>query len=247
VLERAPQRILLSLIIPAFNEEERIEKTLECVVGFLRSQPYSSEIIIVDDGSRDRTVEMVRARWAGQAEVKIHAHPRNQGKGASVRSGMLLGEGRYLFFTDADLSVPIELLPKFLVQLESGSDVVIGTRKSAGSVIEVHQPLFRELLGKAFTVLSNWILGLRVSDFTCGFKGFRREAAKTIFSRQQVLNWSFDSEILYLARLKGFHVQEMPVVWRNDQKTKVRLWCDVVTSLLGLFRIRAYHVLGRYR
>jgi dolichyl-phosphate beta-glucosyltransferase len=239
--------VYLSLIIPAFNEAARIGKSLDRIEAFLRAQPYTFEVIVVDDGSWDGTAAMVRERFAGRPEFRVHAHQRNQGKGGGIRTGMLLGEGQHLFFTDADLSVPIETLPKFLAQLEDGYDVVIGTRKSAGAVVQVHQPPFRELLGKAFTVLSNWILGLRVSDFTCGFKGFRREAARTIFFRQQVLNWSFDSEILYLAKLKGFRVQELPVVWRNDQETKVRLWRDVITSLLGLLRIRLYHFQGKYR
>lgn len=239
--------IYLSLIVPAFNEEGRIEKGLERMVGFLRTQPYASEVIVVDDGSRDRTVEMVRGRFGKQEGIRIHPQHRNQGKGSAIKTGMLLAEGQYLFFSDADLSVPVETLPRFLAQLENGADVVIGTRKIAEAVIEVHQPRFREFLGKAFTMLSNGILGLQVSDFTCGFKGFRREAARTLFARQQLPDWSFDSEILYLAQLNGFRIQEMPVVWRNDEETKVRLWKDVVTSLLGLFRIRAYHVLGRYQ
>jgi len=240
-------QIHLSVVIPAFNEEERIGKSLDRMVTFLQAQPYSSEIIIVDDGSKDRTVECIRRQVGGLEGITIHEHHRNLGKGKAVRTGMLLGNGEYLFFSDADLSVPFETLPKFLAHLENGMDVVIGTRKDAEAVIEVHQPLFRELLGKAFTLLSNWILGLRVSDFTCGFKGFRREAARTLFPGQQLSGWSFDSEILYLVRLKGYRVKEVPVVWRNDQETKVRLWRDIITSLLGLFLIRVYHAMGRYR
>jgi len=247
VLESESHQIHLSVIVPAFNEETRIEKSLDRVVSFLQSQPYSSELIIIDDGSRDRTVERVRGLVGGLAGIRIHEHHRNRGKGEAVKTGMLLGNGAYLFFSDADLSVPIETLPKFLALLKSEADVVIGTRKNAEAVIEIHQPFFREFLGKTFTVLSNGILGLQVSDFTCGFKGFRRDAAKALFSRQQLPDWSFDSEILYLAGRKGYRVREVAVVWRNDRETKVRLWRDIVTSLLGLFRIRAYHALGRYR
>jgi len=236
----------LSLIIPAFNEEARIGKSLDRILSYLQSQPYSSEVIIVDDGSWDRTVELVQECLGNNSGVRIHRQSRRLGKGAAVKQGMLLGDGRYLFFSDADLSVPIETLSLFLSNLEKDSDVTIGTRQKDGAVIEIHQPFYRELLGKAYVRLSNWILGLQVSDFTCGFKGFRKEAARELFSRQWLKNWSFDAEILYLARLKGYRVREIPVTWRDDRATKVRLWKDAVTSFLGLMIIRLSHYVGRY-
>jgi dolichyl-phosphate beta-glucosyltransferase len=159
---------------------------------------------------------------------------------------MLLGAGEYLFFTDADLSVPIETLPRFLTQLENHCDVIVGTRKKAGALIEVHQPFYREFMGKTYTMLSNWILASHISDFTCGFKGFRKEAARALFSLQRLKNWSFDSEILYLAELKGYRVEEVPVTWRDDKATKVKLWRDVASSFLGLMKIRANQFSGRY-
>lgn len=236
----------VSLIIPAFNEEARIGSTLNRILRFLRSQPYTSEIIVVDDGSKDRTVEVVREISQGDDIVQM-LRRQHLGKGGATRTGMLEGRGRYLFFSDADLSVPIETLPAFLTELENDCDVTIGTRQKAGARIEVHQPFYREFMGKTYTRLSNWILSLRVSDFTCGFKGFRRAAAQDLFSRQQLRNWSFDAEILYLARLKGYQVQEVPVAWRDDRGSKVRLWRDVVTSFLGVIQIRLYDFQGRYR
>ncbi len=233
--------VYLSLIIPAFNEEARIGKSLERISDFLQSQPYFYELIIVDDGSLDRTVDLVRELFGRHPRVSIHRQSHNLGKGEAVRRGMLLGKGEYLFFSDADLAVPIETLSLFLSHLEKDCDVAIGTRQKSGAVIEVHQPIYREFMGKAYTRLSNWILGLSVSDFTCGFKGFRREAARELFSRQQLKGWSFDAEILYLARLKGYRVLEIPVRWRNDQATKVRLWRDAIASFLGLIRIRVNH------
>lgn len=241
------RQLYLSLIIPAFNEERRIGRSLDRILSLLQSQPYPSEVIVVDDGSRDRTPEFLRERYGKHSEVRIYQQPRNSGKGGAVRQGMLLGNGEYLFFSDADLSVPIEMLPVFLAELENHCDVTIGTRKKSGALIEIHQPFYRELLGKAYVRLSNWILGLGVSDFTCGFKGFRRDAARNLFSRQRLSNWSFDAEILYLARLKGYRIQEIPVTWRDDRDTKVRLWRDVLTSFLGLFSVRLYHLLGKYR
>lgn len=245
--EKNQKAVYLSLIIPAFNEESRITESLDHILSFLQSEPYSSEIIVVDDGSKDRTIEAVKDRLGQQTNVRIHQQPRNLGKGGAVKQGMLLGNGKYLFFSDVDLSVSVETLPIFLTHLENNCDVAIGTRRLPGARIEVHQPFYRALLGKIYTRLSNWILGLRASDFTCGFKGFRKEAAKDIFSRQRLNNWSFDAEILYLARLKHYRVQEIPVTWRNDRATKVKLWRDMLTSFLGLLQIRFYNYQGRYR
>ena len=237
----------LSLIIPAFNEERRISASLDRILNFLGSQSYRSEILIVDDGSKDRTVNLIKECYRCHDIIRIYQQPRNRGKGDAVKQGMLLASGKYLFFSDADLSVPIEILPTFLKQLEDETDAAIGTRQKAGAQIVARQPFYRELMGKVYTSLANWILGLRVSDFTCGFKGFRREVAKDLFSRQRLKNWSFDAEILYLARLKGYRVIEIPVAWRNDPATKVRLWRDVGNSFLELLQIRFNHYRGGYR
>jgi dolichyl-phosphate beta-glucosyltransferase len=239
--------IYLSLVIPAYNEENRIGGSLKRILQFLKTQPYTFEVVIVDDGSQDRTIDVVHKYRNSDSAIRIERQPSNLGKGEAIKRGMLLGSGRYLFFSDADLSVPIETLPSLLSSLENGCDMAVGSRRRAGAVIEIHQPLYRELMGTAFTRLSNRILSLQVSDFTCGFKGFRREAAREIFSRQRLRDWSFDSEILYLAKLRRYRVGEIPVVWRDDRATKVRLWRDVVTSFLGLLKIRLNHWLGRYR
>jgi dolichyl-phosphate beta-glucosyltransferase len=237
----------LSLIIPTYNEAARIGKSLDKILRFLDSQPYTFEVIIVDDGSRDRTVELIKEYFGGRPNLRLHLQPANLGKGKAVQQGMLLGNGDYLFFSDADLSVPIEMLPIFLTHLENQADLAIGTRQKAGAVIEIHQSYHRELMGKIYTALSNWILGVGFTDFTCGFKGFRREVARDLFSRQRLGNWSFDAEILYLAQHKGYCIAEIPVRWRNDNATKVRLRKDVLTSFLGLFQIRLYDFQGKYR
>ena len=237
----------LSLIIPAFNEERRIGKCLDRILAFLHSQPRPFEVIIVDDGSRDHTVEVARQAHKSDPAVRIERQPCNLGKGEAIRKGMLVADGKYLFFSDADLSVPIESLPSFLSRLEKDADVAIGPRRAAGAVIEVHQPLYRELMGKAFTFLSGVILNLPISDFTCGFKGFRKEAARVLFSRQRLGDWSFDAEILYIAKLRGYRTIEVPVAWRDDRATKVRLGGAVVLAILGLLRIRLNHWTGRYR
>lgn len=245
--QQTTDQVYVSLIIPAYNEEARIGKNLERIMNFFASEPYASEVIIVDDGSQDRTVEIIRERYGNDRAVRIYQQPRNLGKGEAVKQGMLLGRGEYLFFSDADLSVPIEMLRLFLTHLENGCDVTIGSRQKSGATIEVHQPLYREMMGKTYTKLANWILDLPVADFTCGFKGFRRGAARELFSLQQLKNWSFDAEILYLAQRKDYQVQEIAVRWRNDERTKVKLWRDVVGSFLGLIQIRLNALMGKYQ
>ncbi len=237
----------LSLVVPAYNEENRIGQSLDRILSFFTSQSYPYEVIVVDDGSTDRTVEVVRGFAAANPRLRVEPQPRNCGKGEAIKKGMLLAGGAFLFFSDADLSVPIEAVPEFLSRLEAGYDVAVGSRRTAGSVIEVHQPIHRELMGKVFTRLSNLILGLRLKDFTCGFKAFRRDAARALFSRQRLGGWSFDSEILYLAKLKGYRIAEVPVVWRNDEATKVRLARDIVRSFTDLWNIRLNHARGKYR
>jgi len=247
VKKQQPCQVYLSLIIPAFNEENRIRESLDRILSFLQSQPYTWEVIVVDDGSQDRTEELVRERFRNRTEARIYRQPGNLGKGEAVKRGMLLGRGEFLFFSDADLSVPIETIATFLPYLEHQFDVSIGTRQKTGAAIEIHQPRPRELLGKAYTRLTDWMLGLRLSDLTCGFKGFRREVALELFSRQQLKKWSFDAEILFLTKVRNYRVIEIPVRWRNNQATKVRLWRDIIGSLIELLQIRVYHYRGRYK
>ena len=237
----------LSLIIPAFNEEKRIGKSLEQILRFCNAQAYVYEVLVVDDGSTDDTVSLVRERFGDCPGLSIIQEAKHLGKGSAVRKGMLHGNGEYLFFSDADLSVAVESLPAFLTALENHSDVAIGSRRARGAKIEIHQPKLRELMGQVFTQLANLVLGLRHTDVTCGFKGFRREVTHELFARQRLDNWSFDAEILFLARLRGYRVVEIPVVWRNDQGTKVRIWKDAVNSFLGLLAIRLNHFVGKYR
>lgn len=236
----------VSLIIPAFNEEARIRESLNLILSFFRSQSYRSEIIIVDDGSQDRTVDLVQKHYSKEG-VRIYRQPGNMGKGEAVKRGMTLAAGKYLFFSDADLSVPIEALPVFLAELETQCDIAIGTRRRPGARIEIHQPPYREFMGAVYTKLSSWILNLKVSDVTCGFKGFRSEVARDLFPRQRLKNWSFDAEILYLARIGRYRISEIPVHWRNDERTKVKLWRDSAGSFFGLLQILFHAFRGAYR
>jgi len=237
---------MISLIIPAFNEEQRIGKSLEQIFQFCNAQTLPFEVLVVDDGSSDGTVSFIRRRFGDHSQLKIVQQPGRRGKGAAVQQGMLQARGDYVFFSDADLSVPIETLPGFLVELQSRCDIAIGSRRAPGAKIEVHQPFLRETMGRVFTSLSNFLLGTRYFDVTCGFKGFKREVARDLFTRQRLHNWSFDSEILFIARLRGYQVTEIPVSWRNEQGTKVRVWKDAAVSFLGLLQIRLNQILGKY-
>lgn len=237
----------LSVIIPAYNEEKRLEPSLGVITDYFASQPYAVEIVVVDDGSSDRTCEIVEA-WAKRDRVRVilEKNPRNLGKGAAVRRGMLAGDGEHLLFMDADLSTPLESIEAFLPHLKNGAPVVIGTRKHPEARIERSQPWLRRNLGKGFVMLANLMLGTRLSDFTCGFKCFSRRAAQEIFSRSLVIGWAFDAEILYLAHNLGYQIVEVPVRWAHSSGSRVRLRKDVLSSFLGLLAIRRNRREGLY-
>jgi dolichyl-phosphate beta-glucosyltransferase len=231
--------IELSIIIPAYNESLTIEETLRTIGDFLAVQPYDSEIIVVDDGSTDGTAALVSTYSNDHPSVRILHHHSNTGKGASIRTGVLAARGTYLFFMDADLSVPIDELTGALAVLTGGeAAIVIGSRKIKGARIEQRQPLLREYLGHGFTWFTRLLLWRTIVDFTCGFKGFRRDEAIAIFSLQQCDDWAFDAEILYLARLMGISVHQFPVRWSHRNNSRVRFPRDIYQTLAALIRIR---------
>ena len=184
---------------------------------------------------------------AGEPRARVLEQPRNRGKGHAVRVGMLAAEGQFVLFCDADLSTPPQELDKFWPWLDSGYEVVIGSRKMAGANVSRRQPLWRESLGKGFTWLTNIIAAPGISDVTCGFKCFTHHAAQTLFSLSLIEDWSFDAEVLFIAQQLGYRIKEVPVSWHDEPGTKVRLWKDSVRSLLGLATIRANFIRGRYK
>ena len=233
----------LTVIIPAYNEERVIKSTLERVYRFLSKKNYTWKIIVVDDGSRDKTPDIVKAFKRGVGFIRLG---KNQGKGAAIRAGIKKSNSEFIIFTDADLSVPIDFIDKFVKELQKGSDVVIGSRRTTGSKVLIHQSKIREALGRVFTVLAKAVTGSRVSDFTCGFKGFNEKAAEGIFSRTLLDRWAYDAEIIFLAKRGGLGVTEIPVQWKNKPDTKVVLGNAVVTSLVDLLKIRLNDILGKY-
>ncbi|HSB62021.1 MAG TPA: dolichyl-phosphate beta-glucosyltransferase [Vicinamibacteria bacterium] len=234
----------LSVVIPAYNEAERLPRTLERVTAYLAGRGLAHEIVVVDDGSTDGTAE--RARSCGGPALAVLRHEPNRGKGYAVRRGMLAARGERRLMTDADLSTPIEELARLEAALAAGHDVAIGSRAVPGANVEVHQPWYREAMGRLFNRLVRLLVLPGLRDTQCGFKLFTARAAETAFSAALLDGFSFDVEALYIARRHGLGVVEVPVTWRNDAATRVGLMRGGL-AFLDLLRIRANALAGRYR
>jgi len=237
----------LSIVIPAFNEDNRLPKTLDSIFSYVQSRPYRAEIIVVDDGSSDRTAEIVKTFQQKHPELRLVSNGRNRGKGFSVRHGMLEALGEIALFSDADLSTPIEEADKLLAAiLERGFDAAIGSRAVDRSLIQVHQSSVREMAGIFFNRMVQWIVGLKFSDTQCGFKAFRRERTRIIFEQQRIESFGFDPEILFLAKRNGLRAAEIPVRWSHDAATKVNVVADGIRMFLELILIRWNAIRGFY-
>jgi dolichyl-phosphate beta-glucosyltransferase len=231
----------LSVIFPVFNEEAILKNNLLQVVQTLDQVPIDFEIILVDHTS-DIAAGLVRQ----DSRLHLWTLAKNQGKGGALKEGISHSRGRIVLFSDMDLSVSFQELKIFLKALNSDCDLAIGSRKAPGARVQVHQPIIREVLGRGFTSLSRFILDLDVSDFTCGFKALKGPAAKDLFSRLTLSDWSFDAELLYLSDRLGYRRVEIPVTWSNREETRVRLRKDLLNSFLGLLKIRWRHRRLRY-
>jgi len=244
----AEQRAHLTVVIPAYNEEKRIGSTLERIIGYLEERSFSWEIVVVNDGSKDQTTRIAREILSGCERHMVIDRKFNRGKGYSVRQGMLAGHGRFQLFSDADLSTPIEELERLLPPLESGEvQVSIGSRALQDSRVEVHQPWWRESMGRGFNLFVRLIAMGGLKDTQCGFKCFTREAARAIFSVARIDGFGFDVEALYLARKFGYGIAEIPVRWVNSPDSKVHPLADSSKMLADLLRIRFTDIRGGYR
>lgn len=236
---------MISIIIPVFNEENRIRKSLEVIFAFLRTFKEETELLLVDDGSWDKTPAIL-AEYKKSFNLKVITLKNNQGKGAAIRAGIGSSSGEKILFTDIDLSVPIDFLVPFNDALTGDIDIVIGSREHPDSKIEIKQFWLRELAGYSFTVLTNAVLQVGASDFTCGFKLFRREAARKIFAKQLINRWTFDAETLFLAKKYDFQVKEEPVIWKHGEGSKVKFPQDLIESFFALLQIRINDWTGKY-
>lgn len=235
----------LSLLVPVYNEEKIIKDTLDKILKFFKTKKYTWEVILIDDGSSDATVKIANQVCKSEKKLRLIKLSKNLGKGGALREGFNSAKGEVAIYSDADLSVDLNYIDKFLEQLEK-YDVVIGSRRVKGAKIEVHQDGLRESLGRVFTFLTKTYLMLNIADFTCGFKGFTKKAYSKIFSKSIVNRWAYDSEILFLAKKYNLSIYQYPVVWRNRFDSRVRLSGVILESFVDLVKIRLYDLLGKY-
>jgi glycosyltransferase involved in cell wall biosynthesis len=228
----------LSVVIPAYNEAKRIERTLRKIQEYFQSWKDDYEVIVVDDGSRDGTAEVVERVQKHFPQLKLVRLERNQGKGWAVRAGMLNADGELILMSDADLSTPIEELAKLEDALKKGFDIAIGSRRAEGAEIVKHQPWLREHIGVAFGVLTGLIVRTGFKDTQCGFKLFRHQTAKKIFPLQTAKGLPFDLEVLALAMRMGFRIVEVPVVWMDEEGSKVKPIAHLPSVILEVLKIR---------
>jgi dolichyl-phosphate beta-glucosyltransferase len=231
----------LSIVIPAFEEEGRIGASVDKILHYLAGKPFAAEVIVVDDGSADRTSDVARKALEGRVPYRLIRLDDNRGKGAAVKAGVLASAGRAVLFTDADLSAPIDELDKFLPRLDEGFDVVIGSRAIPGCDIRVPQARPRQAMGRFFNRLVRLFVMKGCQDTQCGFKLFRREAALDLFTRLGTAGFAFDVEVLLLARELGYRIAEVPVVWCDSRPSRVRMvrgsW-RMLRELLAIRRLR---------
>lgn len=235
-----------SIVIPAYNESARLGASLERILAYVHAQGWDAEIIVVNDGSRDNTADIVRSFAAKDSALHLIENPGNHGKGYSVRNGMLNTRGRIVLFSDADLSSPIDEAPKLFQALDEGADIAIGSRWLRAETQTQRQPLHRQLFGRIFNLALRLTLGLQFKDTQCGFKAFKQTAVHAIFPLQKIERWGFDPEILFLARKLKFKVQEVPVAWAHRDGTSINPMVDGSRMVMEMLRVRWYDLTGKY-
>lgn len=235
---------LISLIIPAYNEENRLPRALEQVFTFLEKQPYAFEVLVVENGSTDRTLEIAN-QFALKKPNLLVIHSELKGKGIAVKQGVLAAHGEYRFICDTDLSMPIEEILKFFPPQLDHFDVAIGSREAPGAV-RYEEPPYRHWGGRLVNLLIRVLILPGFQDTQCGFKCFRAETTLQLFEQQTLTGWSFDIELLYLARKKKLRIKEVPINWYFDADSKVSAIRDALKMVSDIFRIHLNALLGRY-
>ena len=238
------EKIFLSILIPAYNEQQSLRNTLEEISKYIKDKNFISEVLIVDDGSKDDTALIAESSKDLFTNFRLISNGVNRGKGFTVKKGISEAQGEYILFMDADSSTSIEQLDKF-IPFDDDFDILIASRRIAGA--KASMPFSRAILGKIFILLSKAILGIKVCDINCGFKVFKTAAAKDIFSKQVMIGWSFDAEVLFLAEKNGYTIKEIPIEWKYSDDSKVNPVKDGVDSFLGLIAIRMNELKGKYK
>jgi dolichyl-phosphate beta-glucosyltransferase len=235
-----------SIVIPAFNETARIDAALREVVSCIRSRGWDAEVIVVNDGSTDSTARQVLDFSMSASEVRLIENPGNRGKGFSVRNGLLQARGEIVMFTDADLSAPINEAERLFAAIQNGADIAIGSRWLDRSRQVHKQPLYRQFFGRCFNMITRSVMGLKFHDTQCGFKAFTRQAAQTVFQLQTIEGWGFDPEILFIATKRGLRIEEVPVTWGHDERSRISYLRDGFQMLREMITIRRNALMGRY-
>ena len=234
----------LSIIIPAYNEESRLPQTLPSVVEFVDVQDFGIEVLVIDDGSADRTPEIVREFSAKYPYIRL-LQPGRGGKGHAVKAGMLHSKGEYAFLCDADLAMPITELPKFLPPQRNGYQVAIGSREGEGA-IRYNEPGYRYLMGRVFNLLVKFMAVPGFEDTQCGFKCFHRSVIGDLFSKQTINGFGFDVEVLYIAQKRGYEIIEVPIHWYYQSESKVHPIKDTLRMFQDILTVRRNDRLGLY-
>ncbi|MDO8424418.1 MAG: glycosyltransferase family 2 protein [bacterium] len=237
----------LSIIVPAYNEEKRLPKTLAEINDYLSKQSYDYEILVIDNGSKDKTAEVTRGLESRIKGLKLISGSSGRGKGFAVKLGMLKAQGDYRIFTDADSSTPINQIEKMWPEFEKGFDIVIGSRDVEGAVLDPPQPFLRNaILGEGFRLFRKIVIGLwDVEDTQCGFKGFTKRAAESIFPQSVISHFAFDPEILVVGKRLGYKIKEIPIYWKNDLESKVK-FKSIIKMALDILKIKLNLIKGLY-
>lgn len=235
----------LSVVIPARNEENRIGKTLEEIIGYLKLKPFDSEILVIDDSSEDKTAALAESFKKDFPDTRVLSLKKHRGKGGAVKEGIKESSGKYILFTDADNSTPIEEFDKFISLMERG-DILIGSRYAHGSIILKPQSLTRRFVARCANFLIRLLLLKEIKDSRCGFKLFKREAALELIKNQTIETWSFDTELLCIAKIKKLKIAEIPVVWRHTENGNLKPFLDSLRGFKEILQIKWNILTGKY-
>jgi dolichyl-phosphate beta-glucosyltransferase len=238
--------VFLSIVIPAYNEEKKIGRTLSLIVDYLNKKIFDWEIIVIDDGSRDRTKDIIK-RFMGDKRISLIGNEKNRGKGYSVKKGILRAQGGFILFSDADLSTPIDEMDKLFLCLRNGYDIAIGSRGLEESKIIIPQFWIRQTMGKIFNLIIRFFILPGIKDTQCGFKLFKGSIAKKVFSLLKIDGFAFDVEVLYIAEKLNLKIKEVPIKWYDSPESKVNPTIDSFKMLIDVCKIKMRSIRKKYR